>query len=407
VIGMRRSGKTWFLFQSISDLLATGVPKEFVLYLNLEDERLLPLKTSDLHVIPDTYFRLYPHARDSKSYFFLDEIQNVTGWERFLRRLLDTENIHICITGSSARLLSTEIATSLRGRSITTEIFPFSFFEYLSHHGVEVDLEKRPNSKKRSVIENKLRHYLIEGGFPEIQGLKAEYRIRILQDYLNVVILRDLIERYGVSNTVALRYLIRHLMNAPASLFSINKFFNDLKSQGVSCGKNSLHEFMDYLADSYLFFQLFIHTTSERARMVNPRKVYVIDTGMINACSRNPRPQWGHLLENFVFTELRRKYRNIEYYKTSSGREVDFVVTDIDGNRSLIQVAADITDLSTLKREQTALEEAMGELNISKSYVITLDRENIIKTTSGSIYILPAWLWAIRLESSKANRFSL
>ncbi|MBW2099054.1 MAG: ATP-binding protein [Deltaproteobacteria bacterium] len=396
LIGMRRSGKTWFLFQVISHLLAKKVPKESILYLNLEDERLLPMEASDLHLITDVYFRRYPHLRDMSCTFFFDEIQNISGWERFVRRVLDTEKVHICITGSSARLLSREIATSLRGRSIATEIFPFSFLEYLDHNGIDIEGNKRPGAKKRALIENRFRSYLLKGGFPEVQGMEDEYRIRILQDYLNVVILRDLVERYRISSTVPLRYMIRHIINAPASLFSVNKFYNDLKSQGISCGKNTLHEYLDYLSDAYLFFQVFLHTGSERARMVNPRKIYVIDTGLINACSRNTRPEWGHLLENFVFMELRRRHEAIEYYKTASGREVDFIVTDRQRRKSLIQVAAEIDTPATRSRELMALEETMKETGISEGVVVTLNHEKHLNTEAGHIHIMPAWLWAIR-----------
>ena len=399
VVGMRRSGKTWFLFQVISDLIAKGTLKESILYLNLEDERLLPMEASDLHLIPDIFFRRYPHLKDTSCTFLFDEIQNIPGWEQFVRRLLDNENVHICITGSSARLLSREIATSLRGRSMTTEMFPFSFMESLDHKGITVEKGERPGSRKKALIENRLRAYLLEGGFPEVQQVENAYRIRILQDYLNVVILRDLIERYRISNTVPLRYMIRHIMNAPASFFSVNKFYNDLKSQGIACGKNTLHEYLDYISDAYLFFQVFFHTGSERARMVNPRKVYAIDTGLITACSRNPRPEWGHLLENFVFMELRRDYETIEYYKTASGREVDFIVTDRQGRDSFIQVAAEMDKPSTRSRELKALEEAMEESDISESVIITLNHEEHVETGAGHINILPAWLWALSLQT--------
>ncbi|MFC1830376.1 ATP-binding protein, partial [Thermodesulfobacteriota bacterium] len=328
VIGMRRAGKTWFLFQIISDLLSKGASKESVLYLNLEDERLLPMTVADLQKIPDVYYRRYPHFRDRECTFFFDEIQNISGWERFIRRLLDTENVHICLTGSSAKLLSREIATSLRGRSISTEIFPFSFWEMLDHNKINIGDASRPSSRKRALLENRLRSYLLEGGFPEVQGIDAEYRVRILQDYLDVVILRDLVERHRISNTVPLRYMIRHLLNASAGLFSVNKFYNDLKSQGIACGKNTLHEYLDHLSDAYLFFQVPIHTRSERVRMVNPRKIYTIDTGLVQACSRSIQKNWGHLLENFVFMELRRSCNSIEYYRTEGGQEVDFLVTD-------------------------------------------------------------------------------
>lgn len=395
VIGMRRSGKTWFLFQVISDLLSNKVPKESILYLNLEDERLLPLTVSDLHQIPDVYYRRYPHLRDRSCTFFFDEIQNIPGWEQFVRRLLDTENVHICLTGSSAKLLSREIATSLRGRSISTEIFPFSFLETLEHNGIDIGDHRRPGAKKRAFLENRLNAYLLEGGFPEVQGIEAGYRVRILQEYLDVVILRDLVERHGISNTTPLRYMIRHLLNSTACLFSINKFYNDLKSQGIPCGKNSLHEYLDHLSDAFLFFPVHVHTRSERARMVNPRKIYAIDPGLVQACSHSFQHDWGHLLENFVFLELRRSDYTIEYYRTNSGKEVDFLVTDSHGEESLIQVTAQMNDPATRQRELKALFEAMDERGKREAIVITLHHEEQLKNESGHIHIIPAWLWAL------------
>jgi hypothetical protein len=393
---MRRSGKTWFLFQVMADLIADRQPKESILYLNLEDERLMPLKASKLHQIPDAFYRRYPDLKDKFCHFFFDEIQNIAGWERFIRRLLDTENVQICITGSSAKLLSREIATSLRGRSIATEIFPFSFAESLEHQGIEAGNDSRPGAAKRALLENRFRAYLQAGGFPEVQGIESDFRIRILQDYLDVVILRDLVERHQIAGTVALRYLIRHLINSAAALFSVNKFYNDLKSQGIAVSKNTLHQYLEHLSDAYLFFEVPIHTRSERARMVNPRKVYAIDTGLVRACSRSFRPDWGRLLENQVFAVLRREYPKIEYYRTKAGHEVDFIVTGNDGRKRLIQVAADISENSTRKRELGALTEAMLECHNHHASVITLNQDEKIKTNGGGrIDILPAWRWSL------------
>lgn len=395
VIGMRRSGKTWFLYQIITDILSKKTPKECVLYLNLEDERLLPMVAGDLHQITDVYYRRYPLLKDRTCFFFFDEIQNISGWEQFVRRLIDTENVHICVTGSSAKLLSREIATSLRGRSISTEIFPFSFIEALEHNGIDAGDGIRPGAKKRALLENKFQTFLVEGGFPEVQGIDTEYRIRILQEYLDVVILRDLVERYKISNTIPLRYMIRHLINSTACLFSINKFYNNLKSQGIKCSKNTLHEYLGHLSDTYLFFQVPVHTRSERKRMVNPRKIYAIDPGLVNACSRSFRPDWGHLLENFVFLKLRRENSVIEYYKTKTGHEIDFLITDHHGRESLIQVSAELKNPSTRKRELKALVEAMGECKLHTGTIITLDHEEKLKTDYGRIDIVPAWLWAL------------
>jgi predicted AAA+ superfamily ATPase len=313
--------------------------------------------------------------------------------------LLDTENIHICITGSSSRLLSREIATSLRGRSIATEIFPFSFREMLAHIGIEIRNPMRVGTKKKALLENKFQKYLLEGGFPEVQGIQADLRLRILQDYLNVVILRDVVERHQMHRTIPLRYLIRHLLNSPACLFSVNKFYNDLKSQGISCSKDTLHDYLGHLSDAYLIFQIPIHTHSERVRMVNPKKTFIIDTGLIHACSHGTRPNWGHLLENFVFMTLRRSNYLIEYYKTAKGREVDFLATSDREDKplfSLIQVATDLENRDTKNREIKALEKAMQECGFRIGTIVTMNQQERIETETGHIDIVPAWLWALK-----------
>jgi len=396
VIGMRRTGKTWFLFQAMNHYLEQGAPKEAMLYLNFDDERLLPMTANELGRIIETYYRLFPGHRDRTCYFFFDEVQNVSGWEVWLRRLVDTERVQIAVTGSSAKLLSREIATALRGRSLSTEMFPFSFRETLAHEGVGDISTSRPGAKKRALLENRLRRYLLNGGFPEIQSVTDNYRIRILQEYVDVVILRDIVERYQVSNILPLRALIRHLLAAPATLFSVNKFYNDLKSQGLACGKNTLHEYFAYLKDAYLIYPVSIHSRSERAKRVNPRKVYVIDTGLANAFLHQPQSDWGRLLENFVFMELRRKGLDIEYYRTGNGLEVDFITTDQSGLQTLYQVSLELRDNRTYEREVNALSTAMQETGITRTMIVSLDTEKRIETDAGVIDVIPAWLWSVR-----------
>lgn len=291
--------------------------------------------------------------------------------------------------------ISDDTPNFVKGRSISTEIFPFSFSETLDHLSIEVNPRERPGAKKRSMLENRLRTYLQEGGFPEVQSISDEYRVRILQDYLNVVILRDLVERHQISNIVPLRYMIRRMLNSSASLLSVNKMYNEMKSQGIRCGKNTLHEYLEYLSDACLFFQVRMHAHSERARAVNPKKTYAIDTGLVRACSHKSSPEWGHLLENFVFLALRRKYAGIEYYRTQKGHEVDFLVTSPHGEPQLIQVVAEFNEPLTRKRELRAITEAMAELNLNKSLIITMSREERIQIPDGRIDVCPAWLWAV------------
>lgn len=394
VIGMRRSGKTYFLYQAMHKLLDARFPKEGILYINFDDERLAPLKLEHLHLITDIYYRLYPERKKTKCYFFFDEIQNVAGWERYVRRLVDTENVQIAITGSSAKLLSKEIATSLRGRSIPTEIFPYSFLETLQYENPKITLSKSIGAETRAWISNRIRQFLLQGGFPEIQTVEEPFRTRILQEYVSVVILRDIIERYQVSNVQALHTMVRHLLSIPACLFTVNKFYNALRTQGVSCTKNDLYLYLEYLHDAYLIFPVPIHSRSERVRRANPHKIYTIDTGMNNAFALQGQSDWGRILENFVFLALRRQGLHIEYYRTKANTEVDFITSSTNGERNLYQVALNISDPPTRLREVQALEIAMQECNLKLGKIITLDHKEIIQTPKGRIEVQPVWEWA-------------
>jgi len=393
VIGMRRSGKTWFCYQQMQDLLEKGLEKERLLYLNFEDERLLPFSAQDFQFILETYYRKFPEFKSKRCYLFLDEVQRIEGWDKFVRRVLDSEQLSVCVTGSSSKLLSTEIATSLRGRSLTTEIFPFSFKEFLSYKKVNLKSVRRFGSKTRAMLQNLIGQYLKKGGFPEVQTLDDELRREVLRNYLDVVILRDVVERHSISNTVALRALMRHIMSAPATRFSVNKFYNSLKSQGVACTKNNLYAYMDHLTDTFLFYQVPIHSRSERVRRVNPKKVYVIDPGVLEAMSLRMTDDRGALLENLVFMHLRRRGLAPEYYVTKNGAEVDFVLAgEHRSERRLIQVCWDIHDSVTQKREVRALLSAMQELGLRRGTIVTWLDEDV---SDQRLNIVPAWKWLL------------
>lgn len=392
VIGMRRSGKTWFCYQQMQQLLAEGVEKERILYVNFEDERLLPFGASDFQVLLDAYFRKFPSFRGRGAHLFIDEAQRIEGWDRFVRRVLDSGDLDVVVTGSSSRLLGTEIATSLRGRSLATEIFPFSLREYLRYHDVDPD-PRTLGARTRSRLEKMAGEYLESGGFPEVQSLGGDLRRQVLRNYVDVVILRDVIERHGISNATALRALIRHVMRAPATRFSVNKFYNSLRSQGIPATKNALYEFLDHLVDAYLVFDVPLHARSANVRRVNPRKVYVIDTGLLGAMSLCMTEDRGARLENMVFMHLRRAGCRVEYYLTGGGGEVDFVVLP-EGRtgRRLIQVCWDLSDPATRAREMSALRDAMSELRIRSGTIVTwLDEDS----SDERIRVVPAWRWLL------------
>ncbi|MCK5717786.1 MAG: ATP-binding protein [Thiomargarita sp.] len=392
VIGMRRTGKTFFCYQRMQALLAT-VSIEKLLYLNFEDDRLLGFTVHDFQIILDVYYAKYPEFRDTTCHFFFDEIQCIEQWEKFIRRLLDTENVQIYLTGSSSKLLSVEIASTLRGRSLTTEIFPFSFQEFLKYHGIFDVPPIRFGAQTVSVLRKAVKDYLEIGGFPEVQTLDRDIRIEVLQGYIDSVLLKDVIERHKVSNITALKYLVRHLMSSPSCKFSVNKFYNTLKSMSVKCSKNTLYEYLDHLMEAYLFYQVPIHSRSEKARQLNPTKIYTIDTGLLNAMSFRNSLNNGPLLENLVFMHLRRTGYLVEYVNTKTAYETDFLARHkISNEIKLIQVCWDMSDEKTFKRELRGLQTVMKELFISSGIIITWDEES---TIDNNILIYPIWKWLL------------
>ncbi len=385
VIGMRRAGKTTFLWQVLADRHAAGTEREGLLYFSFEDERLAGMSARDLNLVVEEYYRLKPDWRDRRrATFFLDEIQVVPGWEKFARRLLDSEQIDLFLSGSSAKLLSREVATSMRGRAVEAVIYPFSFREYLRHHGRE---PKKPLGRltkaERSSLERDLLNYLGTGGFPEAQGLDSRDRQELLKGYVDVVLLRDVIERHAVSHPLALRWMVRQLLGNPAGSFSVNKFYGDLKSQGIAVAKDTLHGYLAHLEDAFLVRVVPIATDSERRRMVNPRKVYPIDPGLIPLFDRSGKANLGHALETCVLLELDRRGAQVAYVRAAGGREVDFLARHPSGREELIQVCASLDDPATREREIRALTEAGLDYPKAVRTLIALDIPAALDVPSG------------------------
>ena len=375
VIGVRRGGKTSFLWQCLADRLAAGSPRESLLMLGLEDDRLAGIKASDLSWLVEEYFSQYPAYRDKRSVtFFLDEIQLVPGWELFARRLIDTEKVDLFLSGSSAKLLSREVATSMRGRALETTIYPFSFREALRHAGAEPDREWLSLPKAaRSMLDNRLRRYLVEGGFPEAQGASVRDRSALLNSYVDVVVLRDVIERHAISNPLALRWMQRHLLGSPAAMFSIQKYYDALKSQGIPVGKDSLHAYLAHFEDAFLITTVSLHSDSERRRMVNPRKAYPVDPGLIPLFERAGSANTGQALETVVLLELLRRGYSVSYVLTKEGWEVDFFAQAPGRKSLLIQVTADVQSAATRDRELRSLISASRQFPDATPLLITLD----------------------------------
>lgn len=379
VIGMRRSGKTTFLYQILRERLEKGISRERLPYINLEDERLAGLQVEHLHLLIEAYYRLFPAFRRKETVtWFFDEIHVVSGWERFVRRLLDTENVEIFLSGSSAALLSREVTASMRGRGWEIVIHPFSFEEFLKYHQQEIPEHLNVlTSVQRSMLEHSLQSYLRIGGFPEVQGLNDSDRFALLQQYVDVAVLRDVIERYGITNIVALRWLVRNLLANPGGAFSADKFYHDLKSQGIAVSRDTIHQMISSLEDCFLIRICWIDSSSERRRMVNPRKVYPVDMGLIPVFDRMGKANIGHALKTAVRIELERRGMNINYVRTRSGLEVDFLARRPGEKPHLIQVCTELDSPQTITREVRALEAAREEYPEAELHLITLTSESI------------------------------
>jgi len=398
-IGVRRSGKSTYMFQIMDKLLKDGVPRENILYLNFFDDRLHNLRQDNMGLIVEAYYSLYPEKKNSETiYCFFDEIQSASGWEPFVDRLIRTEKCEVYLTGSSARMLSKEIASQMRGRALSWEMFPFSFREFLDWKKIE---STGPMStKNRLIIRKAFEEYWETGGFPEVVGLSRNLRIKTHQEYLHAILFRDLVERHNVSHPRAVSDLAHRLIDNTASLYSVNSLTGYLQSLGHKAPRSAVSDYLEWFEDAYFLFTVRVFDASLARSNTNPKKVYCIDHALVNSVSSGILVNSGHLLENLVFTALRRLYPEVYYYKTKTGREVDFIIPMRNRARILIQVCESLAEPQTRKREIAALSEAMAELNLKSGTIVTWNEEEQIHTDAGTIKAVPAWRYLLDLQDA-------
>jgi predicted AAA+ superfamily ATPase len=396
VIGMRRAGKTTFLRQIQSDL-RRELPPERAIYFSFDDDRIAGIGVDQLGYLLEEYYRRYPSYRGREAVHWLfDEIQLVPGWDRFVRRVLDAERVEVAVSGSSARMLSREVHSSLRGRATATVIRPFSFREFLRHRGEEpARAPERWTAAERSLVEKRFGEYLIEGGFPEAQGLAAAQRIELLQGYVDTVLFRDVVERYAVTQVAALRWVVRQCLRNPAGSFSVHRLHRDLKAQGHGVAKDAVHAMLLHLTDAFLVTAVPLATESERQRNSNARKLYPADPGLIRAFDASGRSNIGHALESVVMNELDRRGAEVGYVKTGSGLEVDFLARFPADGEELVQVCADLSSAETLARELAALEEAGRDRPRAVRRLLVLDRDARAHAARSGVAAQPAYEWLL------------
>lgn len=385
IIGPRRAGKTYLMFSLIKKLLKK-YKKECILYINFEKAGLLPLEVKDLVLMKQTFFEINSNLKKSDSWFFLDEIQNVNNWELFVRTCLD-EGINVFISGSSSKMLSKDIATSMRGRTLTYKVFPFSFKEYLLFKGFVI--KKYYSSKEKFQLINLFNKYLFNGSYPEAIIYEKE-KEKILLNIYETTLFKDVIEREKIRNIPVIKQLIKALINSKD--FSINKFYNYLKSLNLKVGKNSLYNYVGYLEDAFFVFLLRKFDLSYKKSEQSLPKIYFIDNGILNI---NGIDDKGRLLENLVFIELLRREKLISYYQNSLHEEVDFVIRKGKKVQQLIQVCYDFKSFITKQREMNILIKASKELNCNNLILINLDKETKEIYKGKKIKFVPLWKWCL------------
>jgi uncharacterized protein len=397
VIGVRRGGKTSFFERHIADRLAAGDPPGTHLLVSLEDERLVGMTAEDLGWLLEEHRRAVPGVRElGRRTVYLDEIQVVPGWEALVRRILDAHDTEVFISGSSAKLLGQDVSTALRGRSMEVLVHPFSLREALRHAGHEpTGAWSGLGPDERAGIDAALRTYLAVGGFPEAQGIDVRDRTPLLEGYVDVMLLRDVIERHRVTNVGALRRLQRHLLANPAGSFSVSKFHRDLRSQGLSVAEETLHLLLQHLEDAFMVRLVGMHTASERQRMRNPRKVYPVDPGLIPLFQRAGRENRGRSLETAVVIELERRGHDVGWVRVGDDREVDFFAEHPVTGDLLVQVSLDTESETTWGREVRSLQAAAEAYPHARPLLLTLDPTPPSRPLPPRLEWMPASRWLL------------
>lgn len=377
--GVRRSGKSFTMYQYIQQLLVKGTPAAGILYINFEDERLIELKAGQLNLILEAHQEIFKF----KPVLFFDELQVIDGWEKFARRLAD-QHYRIYITGSNASMLSHEIATTLGGRYLVREISPFSFPEYLT--ATQITLEENwQYSSQRFEVRRSFSKYFTEGGFPEI-ALFQEKKLR-LQNLYNKILFGDIIARYKIRNDFALKLIVKKLAEAIHDEISFNRIRHIVQSAGIKIGTATVIEYVGYLKESYLLFEArnFLAKTGERE---SAGKFYFIDNGILSLFLLKGETL---LLENMVAIGLKQKYGDELYYLRRK-YEVDFYIPPA---KLMVQVAFDLDNPATEAREIKSMLSLASDAETHKMMIITLDHEKEIFVGNQKIIVCPVWKWLL------------
>lgn len=379
LVGLRRAGKSYLMYQRIHQLLAAGHRIEEICYFNFEDDRLGVMTLPDLDAIKSAYEEMF----DTQPVFFFDEIQIVEGWEKFARRLVD-QKYRVYVTGSNAKMLSSEIATTLGGRFLVKEVFPLSFAEYLSFVGIDVSEKNALHLHKKEILRH-FETYFRFGGLPEV--MNVEDKRSWLSGLFNKIFFGDLIARYDIRNDFGLRLLAKKLAESVKQPSSYNRLANVVTSAGKKTSTDTVIDYVNYMCESWLLLPVenIIGKLTERNTQ---RKYYFIDNGILNLFLTDPETS---LLENMVAIHLVKRWADRVFFY-HNGVEVDFYLPDAE---QLIQVSYSLDDPDTLQRETEALTKVAKHMNVNDLLIITKDEETVLEKDGKTIKVVPLWKWVL------------
>lgn len=393
ITGLRRVGKSslmklvWDEFKKEEQL-----SDDQCLYFNCEDERLVSFSPEDFSKIIEIYYQLYSPNVHKRIFLFLDEIQNIPYWEKWLRRLYEENKFKIFVTGSNSSLLSSEFSVALTGRHLSATLYPLSFYEFY------VYFQKNTiNQKSFYTLEEKVRmkksfsQYVKLGGMPEYLKTKSS---ELIQEYFKDILLRDIVNRYRIKYRQGLKELAHFLLCNPGQVFSLLNLSKSIVVKNLNTVKN----YLQYLEESFLFFRMPLFSYSYRQQVYNPHKVYLADMAFFNQLAFKTSVNYGAMYENLVFLTLKRCNQEIFYYKTKDNTEVDFVMKDKHRPMSCIQVSYSLHSQQTKDREIKALTQALQELNVPEGLILTHEEEDVITCGKRRIIIKSLYRWLLEKE---------